>query len=190
MHALSVENILLKQQNDDLKKSLINEKKRRKRGKPLLLDFPTQEDGGAMFYSPTKIQHAHDQQAQKDANIIAERHQKELNKAQKEAEKIEKAQKIEERKANRANLREEKLHKLAEKQQQKDEAIQAKQDSKQLHNELIIRAKKVQNPKQAQKESDPRGSIDLVVVEDTDPTPPQNTYGRQIRLPKRYQPII
>ena len=44
-----------------------------------------------MFYSPTKVQHAHDQQAQKDANAMAERHQKEVNKVQKEAEKIERA---------------------------------------------------------------------------------------------------
>ena len=60
IYALSVENMLLKQQNDGLKKSLINEKKRRKRGKPLLLDYPTENDGGAMFYSPTKVQHARD----------------------------------------------------------------------------------------------------------------------------------
>ena len=55
MYALLVENMLLKQQVNSLEKSLINEKKRRKRGKPLLLDFPTKNDGGAMFYSPTKV---------------------------------------------------------------------------------------------------------------------------------------
>ena len=190
MHALSVENMLLKQQNDGLKKSLINEKKRRKRGKPLLLDYPTENDGGAMFYSPTKVQHARDQQAQKDANAIAERHQKELDKVRKEAEKAEKAQKVEERKAIRANMKEWKLRKQAEKQQKKDEALQAKQVSSQLHSELTIRAKKVQKPIQAQKQSDPRGSIDLVVVEDRDPPPPRNTRGRQIRLPQRYQSTI
>ena len=91
MHALLVENMLLKQQNDGLKQSLINEKKCRKRGKPLLLDIPAENDGGAIFYSPTKVQHTRDQQAQKDANIMAERHQKELNKVQKEAKKVEKA---------------------------------------------------------------------------------------------------
>ena len=91
MHALLVKNMLLKQQVNSLKKSLINKKKRRKRGKPLLLDFPTENDGGAIFYSLTKVQHARDQQAQKDANAMAERHQKELDKVRKEAEKVEKA---------------------------------------------------------------------------------------------------
>ena len=190
MYALSLENMLLKQQNNGLKQSLINEKKRRKRGKPLLLDFPTENDGGAMFFSPTKVQHARDQQAQKDANAIAERQQKEVDKVRKEAEKAERAQKVKERKAIRANVKEEKLRKLAEKQQKKDEAIQAKQVSQQLYSELTIRAKKVQKPVKAQKQSDPRGGIDLVVVEDVDPPPPLNTHGRQIRLPKRYQPTI
>ena len=190
MHSLSVENMLLKQQNDGLKQSLVNEKKRRKRSKPLLLDFPTQENGGAIFYSPTKVQHTRDQQAQKDANTIAQRHQKELDRVRKEAEKVERAQKVEERKAIRANMRELKLRKLAEKQQQKDKAIQAKQASKQLHSKLTIRAKKVQKPIQAQKQSDPRGNKDLVVVEDAEDPPPLNTRRRQIRLPKRYQPTM
>ena len=55
MHALLVKNILLKQQVNSLKKSLINKKKHRKRGKPLLLDFPTENNGGAIFYSLTKV---------------------------------------------------------------------------------------------------------------------------------------
>ena len=190
MHALSVENMLLKQQVNGLEKSLINEKKRRKRSKPLLLDFPTKNDSRAIFYSLTKVQHARDQQAQKDANAMAKRHQKELDKVRKEAEKVEKAQKVEERKAIRAEMRECKKRIQAEKQQKKDEVLQAKQVSSQLHGELIIRAKKVQKPSKALKQSDPGGSIDLVVVEDRDPPPPRNTHGRQIRLPQRYQPNI
>ena len=115
MHVLSIENMLLKQQNNGLKQSLVNKRKRRKRGKPLLLDVPTENNDGAMFFSPTKVQHARDQQAQKDTNIIAERHQKEVDKVRKEAEKLERAQKVEERKAIRANIKELKLCKLAEK---------------------------------------------------------------------------
>ena len=61
MHTLSIENMLLKQQNNGLKQSLINKKKRRKRGKPLLLDLSTLDNSGAMFFSPTKVQHARDQ---------------------------------------------------------------------------------------------------------------------------------
>ena len=91
MYMLLVKNMLLKQQNNGLKKSLINEKKRWKRSKLLLLDFPTKNNSRAIFYSLTKVQHTRDQQAQKDANVMAERHQKELNKVRKEAKKVEKA---------------------------------------------------------------------------------------------------
>ena len=136
------------------------------------------DDSGAIFCLSTKIQHARDQQAQKDANLIAERHQKELDKVRKEAEKVERAQKAEGRKTMRVNIRELKLRKLAKKQQQKDEAIQAKQASRQLHSELTIRAKKVQKPIQAQKQADPRGNTDLVVVKDPDLPLPLNTYGK------------
>ena len=190
MYTLTIDNMLLKQQNNGLKQSLINEKKRRKRGKPLLLDHPTQEHGGAMFFSPTKVQHTRDQQAQKDANIIAERQQKECDKLRKEAKKEERTQKAQERKAIRANAKEEKLRILAEKQQKKDEDIQTKQASLQLQTELIVRAKEVQKPIQAQKQSDPRGKKDVVEVEDRDPPPPQNSYRRKIQLPKRYQSAI
>ena len=90
----------------------------------------------------------------------------------------------------RANMREEKLRKQAEKRQQKDEAIQAKQASSQLQTKLAVRVKKVLKPNEASKQSDYRGGIDSVVVEDGDPPVPLNTHGRQIRLPKRYQPTI
>ena len=122
--------------------------------------------------------------------MIAKRYQKELDKVCKEAEKVEKAQKVEERKAMRANMREEKLRKQAEKWQQKDDALQAKQASSQLHTKLAVRAKKVPKTIQAPKQSDHSGGIDLGVVEDGDPPAPLNTRGRQIRLPKRYQPNV
>lgn len=106
MHALSTENMLLKMRNDGLKKRLVNEKKRRKRGKPLMLDFPTQNEGGAIFYSPNKVQQARDRQDQKAANAEAERRQKEVNKACKKAEKAEKVRLVEERKAARTYAKE------------------------------------------------------------------------------------
>ena len=96
-----------------------------------------------MFFSPTKVQHARDQQAQKDANIIAERQQKECDKLRKEVEKEERTRKAQERKAMRANAKEEKLCILAKKQQKKDEDIQTKQASLQLQTELVVRAREV-----------------------------------------------
>ena len=133
------------------------------------------------------MQHARDLQAQKDTDISVKQQQKQAQKAHKEVEKMERAQKVEEQKAIRANIKEDKLRKQAKKRQQKDEAIQAKQASQQLNSELIVRAKKVPKPIEAQKQSDTGCFVDLVVVEDGDPPIPRNTRGRQIRRPKRYQ---
>lgn len=190
MHALSTENMLLKMQNDGLKKRLINEKKRRKRGKPLMLDFPTQNEGGAIFYSPNKVQQARDRQDQKAANAEAERRQKEVDKACKEAEKAEKARLVEERKAARAYTKELKLHKQEEKRRQKDEEIQVKQANQQLQKKLVMKSRKVQKPAEPQKKCDNRGNKDVVVVEDEEPPPSLNARGRQIRLPERFRPTM
>ena len=54
--ALATENVLLKLQCKGLKNTLINEKKQRARGKPLLLKLQASQDGGAIFYSPNKVQ--------------------------------------------------------------------------------------------------------------------------------------
>ena len=91
VYAISIDNMLLKQENNGLKQSLINEKKRWKRGKLLLLNMPTEQDGSAIFWSPNKVQHTRDQQAQKDADISAKQQQKQAQKARKEVEKIERA---------------------------------------------------------------------------------------------------
>ena len=87
-------------------------------------------------------------------------------------------------------MREEKLRKQAKKRQQKENALQAKQASSQLHTKLTVRAKKVLKIIQAPKQNDHIGGIDLGVVEDEDPPAPLNTCRRQIHLPKRYQPTI
>ena len=74
---MAVRNTLLTHENNRLREALVNEKKKRKRGKALLLEAPAQYDGGAVFWSPQKVQEARDRQAQKDANEKALRHQKE-----------------------------------------------------------------------------------------------------------------
>ena len=55
---LATQNLILQRQNNRLKNTVIEEKKRRKRGKPLTLDFPTKQDGSSIFYSLRKIRQA------------------------------------------------------------------------------------------------------------------------------------
>ena len=76
---LHTDNILLKNENEGLRKTIKIEKSRRKRGKPLFNDLTTNDDNKAIFFSPSKI-------AQRRQEI----EQEEQNKQQIEREKAEK----------------------------------------------------------------------------------------------------
>ena len=49
IHTIAVQKTLLQHENKQLKEALINEKKRRQRGKPLLLKAPQEYNSGAVF---------------------------------------------------------------------------------------------------------------------------------------------
>ena len=63
---LSTKLILLKSENQSLKRALMNAKKSKSRKQPLLLGLPSEQDGGALFISPTKVQQARDIISQKN----------------------------------------------------------------------------------------------------------------------------
>ena len=55
---ITTQNVILKAENQGYKEALYNEKKHRKRGKQLFEELRAQEGGGAVFFSPTKIEAA------------------------------------------------------------------------------------------------------------------------------------
>jgi hypothetical protein len=60
LHSSSVQNSLLKDENRKLREALINERTRRKRGKPLPLQEAEDYHGGAVFWSLRKVKEARD----------------------------------------------------------------------------------------------------------------------------------
>ncbi|RAQ99893.1 pogo transposable element [Stemphylium lycopersici] len=66
IHTISAKNQLLQHENNSLREALSNEKRRRQRGKALLLEPPADYDGGAVFWSPNKVAEARDRPEQKD----------------------------------------------------------------------------------------------------------------------------
>jgi hypothetical protein len=106
MHHLSTENILLKLRCDGLETALQNENKKRQRGKPLQFQLQAPEDGGAVFYSPHKIQQARDLQLEKERAADEVKASKELQKLRRQQEKEVKQQLLEERKKNPAHQQE------------------------------------------------------------------------------------
>jgi hypothetical protein len=59
-HQISTQKALLEHEVKGLRKALVNERKRRKRGKALLLEEPEEYYGGAVFWSPRKVKEARD----------------------------------------------------------------------------------------------------------------------------------
>ena len=65
-HQLSTQKTLLEHEVKGLREALVNERKRRKRGKALLLEEPEEYHGGAVFWSPRKVKEARDRQQLKE----------------------------------------------------------------------------------------------------------------------------
>jgi hypothetical protein len=76
LHTNSVQNTLLKDEIKGLREALINERMRRKRGKPLLLEEPEGYHGGAVFWSPRKVKDACERQQLKEREEQQLQHQR------------------------------------------------------------------------------------------------------------------
>jgi hypothetical protein len=182
-----VSNVLLKDENNRLKEALINEKKKRQRGKPLLLEPAPEYNGGAQFWSPQKVQEARERQAQKDAEAEALQHQKMEDQQRRISEKAEKARMLEERKRMRATAKEIRLQAQAQKAAER-EAAKARRQSTQHQ------AKASKKGKGKQKITTPASSSGRDEVDDEesdvevgDPTPARSSRTRQINLPTRFR---
>jgi hypothetical protein len=76
IHTIAAQNTLYRHENKRLQEAFMNEKKRRQRGKPLLLETLPEKTSGAMWWSPKKVQDARLKQETKDLELQAQIHQK------------------------------------------------------------------------------------------------------------------
>ncbi|EED12682.1 pogo transposable element, putative [Talaromyces stipitatus ATCC 10500] len=184
---LSTQLILLQNENQGLKRALINAKKPKNKKQPLLLGLPSEQDGGALFMSPTKVQQArdiisqkNDEAAQKQAHKDDKKLQQQLKKQAKEAEKVKRAQ-------IRQEKREQREQEAAEKQRLKDEQELAKLADLQLQNDVISTPKASKKPtEQISRQAKPRVQPEAH-VEDNEVVVTTNRRGRAIRPPARFR---
>lgn len=187
IHSISARNNLLQHENQRLKEALINEKKRRQRGKALLLEAPEDYNGGAIFWSPNKVKEARNRQAQKEAKEEALRLQKDKEMKLKDAQKAEKARMLEERKRMRSTAKEIRLREQQGKDTQREEARIARQVNQQLKNDFKYLKKG------KQKVITPISRPQEIVVDeqsssiDGGPAPARSRRDRQVNLPVRYR---
>lgn len=187
MFSMSTEVSLTRIESQGLRKALLNEQKHRNRKRPLLLDLPTENKGGAIFFSPHKVQQARDLQYQKDEEALREQAsknekklQQQLAKESRELEKLQRAQIREEKRKQREQA-------IEEKQRLKAERELTKQADLQLHNEVLAtprpskkRIKQISRQAKQTRGSTAHEEIDKVVTA-------TNRRGRPIRLPVRYR---
>ncbi len=176
-------------QNNKLKKLLVNEKIRRRRDKPLMLNFPTENENDAIFYSFNKMQQARDHQQAKDISAETQRQQKANDKLRREATKADKKRLIEERKAARFLVKKKRLQDLKAKRQKKNDDVLAKAVNQQLQIELSMQAMKNKQPIEPRQQQEKKLNEPAQVIKKRRVDLPTYTRSRQIRLPHRFQPI-
>ena len=172
---------------EGIKRTLITIQKRQAKKKPLLLNMPIDSDGGAIWYSPSKVQQARDLQHQKDQEQAEEQARKDnkklqqqLTKESKELEKIQKAQ-------IRQEKREQRLQEAAEKQHQKDEQELTKLVDLQLQKDVLATPKAPKRPKKQVPRPITPTAHSKTHLEDNGGVVTINRRGRAIRPPARFR---
>ena len=179
---LSTEVNILEARCKGYERTIYHEQQRRARSKPF---FEPNKDGGAVFYSPSKVQQTRDLQVQKEEVIRQARMEKENLRLQKEIEKEEKRQQLEARKEKRAIEREQRLRLAEEKEVRKADKNMAKQASSQLHDD-IGRLGISQSLKGKERCVDAVTDADVVEVDSEVSLPTTTRRGRQVHPPRRY----
>lgn len=190
IHVMSVQNSLLVHKNMKLEEALINERRRRQRGKPLLLEAPADYYGGAHVWSPTKVKDARDRQQQKDNEIAQKQLQKTEQQLLREQRKREKAEITAERARMRVQAKEMKEIMMKEKKAKAEEAKHLRQVQKQINDD--IKSSKKASRRSTKLIQATEIDVDdvsvMVVPEGFMPTSPiQSRRGRNIKAPARYR---
>jgi hypothetical protein len=179
IHQLSIRSVLAEHENKRLKEALLNEKKRRKRGKALPLVAAEEYHGGAVFWSPRKVKEARDRQHQQGLEEEQQRLQKAEIARDREDQRQAKAQAIEARRTARAEAR---IARQAVKAQQRlQQAQKTSQKGKKRSLKAPIKAAS-KNRAVAQPQGDGEASGAA-----PSPSPSQSRHGRAIRLPSKYR---
>ena len=140
--SMTTENTILRAEVSGYRRALINEKKRRKRGKQLFEQFRAEEGTGATFFSLTKIETAKQLLLSKEQAKQAQKAQKEAQTKQKKEQQALNKLALKQRKVNRLQKQRDRAAAIAYKAAQKEYQEDAKKATKQLNDALQASAKK------------------------------------------------
>jgi hypothetical protein len=190
IHRASTETKLLRHENEGLRASLATKNKRKRHGKRLPLTSDESVGGGAIFWSPQKVDEARGKQAEIEEDERQEKLKKVEMKELRAASKLYKEKIIEEKRAERERAKvvreKERAEKAAEKQRQKEErnlqkAIQTSQTGKR-------KASRASAPKnKRQKRSGGSAAARIAPTRSPSPPPRITSRGRSIKVPSKFR---
>ena len=185
-HSISAQFSLLKHEVEGYKEALVNEKKKRQRGKALKLEKPEEYNGGAVFWSPTKVKAARERQEQKEAEEKVNQQKKDEETQRREQKKKEKALMLEERRRLRLEAKEARLREQQQKAVAREEAKIAREVEKQLKDDIKSSKKgKRRSPKLPKEPESVDADISSII--DEVPVTVLSRRGREIKQPERYR---
>jgi hypothetical protein len=194
IHQLSIRSVLAEHENKRLKEALINEKKRRKRGKALPLVAAEEYQGGAAFWSPRKVKEARDRQLQQGLEEEQLQHQRAEAARLRQERRQEKLQAVQQRRAARVEaqiIRQEKKAREAADRASRQAARKAQQRLQQAQKtskngkERSLKASiKAASKRRAAAQPQAGGEAAGAAA---GPPPSQSRHGRAIKLPSKYR---
>ena len=175
---LAIRNDILEHEMKGLRTALVDEKKRRKKGKPMGL-FVKDEPGQAMFFSPAKIAAVRARQKELEAQKEQEKLEKAVERQIKATERGRKAQEAQERRETRQRIRAETL-------EQKQREKEARSMQRELNKQLRFEEQSQKDQKKEVTTGRKRKREDLPHEERKQPETRVARSGRTVALPTRF----
>ncbi|KAF1364944.1 hypothetical protein EJ07DRAFT_97132, partial [Lizonia empirigonia] len=187
---LSVQNELLKHENEGLREALQHKQKHKKKGKALDLQQCQEYHGGSVFWSPRKVREAKAREAVRERDEMEEKLQKARAKKEREEASLQRQIELEERRVERERLKvvreKEKAEKAAQRERQKQERDAAKA--------IQLSQRGERQASQAASSSNKRqkrigGQVGSAQVQDELSAPPPRitSRGRNVNLPSKFR---
>jgi hypothetical protein len=190
VHHLSVQNELLRHENEGLRSALSHRK--RHRGKSKALDLQQREEyhGGAIFWSPRKLREARAREAVYQRDEIEQKLQRARDKQQREETRIQRQVELEQKRADRLRLKQMRDAERSEKAAERARQIAARSAQKAQHQAQ----KRARAASRASTSKNKRQKLSLVdrardeAASAVSAIPPKITSrGRSVNLPRKFR---
>jgi hypothetical protein len=193
IHSISTQKQLQDVEIQGLQEALKTKKRRKIKGKTLPLGQPDEWQGGAVFWSPARVQRARDSLSQQETQALELQHQKAREKEIKASNKQLKARLLQEKRVARAAAREARTRERADAADKRRLRAQARKAQQQHQRRLKIAKNGSQKGFKATPKVTKRQRLTLApgrVNREASATPapatPSSRSGRAIKTPSRY----